>query len=103
MLTKEQWFAQGKDVEWRALLASQPIVYQAFEVILRTIMEMKEHVGDVEIQALQNAKRDGYFAAVKLLEVGLAAVPEIPDTTPKKPWTRNKLHNEHRSSSPTTT
>lgn len=102
MMTSKRWYETGRDALWRKLLAENPIMVEAFEVVLRTTMELRDSSGEVVIQALQNAKRDGIFGTLKLLEVGLAnplrEKNEDPNPlAPIKAWTKprkKKVDNE---------
>jgi hypothetical protein len=103
MMTSRRWYEAGKDAEWRKLLNEQPIIREAFEIILRTTMEQRETDPSLEVQALQNAKRDGIYGTLLLLELGLANPPAKPkkDKLPAaKAWTtRRKEEIENESTS----
>jgi hypothetical protein len=98
MMTSRRWYETGRDVVWRKLIAENPIVEEAFEVVLRTVMAVREPAGDAIPQALQNAKRDGIFATLQMLETGLANQPKKKDGTdplsPVKAWKKKKVDDE---------
>ena len=91
-----EWFSSSKPEELRIALQN-PIIKEALQLLKdvgqpRAINLPSERVSYIEHNALCNARREGYYDALRNLEV-LAITKDRPEPVDEvEPWTRNPIN-----------
>jgi hypothetical protein len=86
-MTHEEWVVLGYAEQWRAVV-NTTLFKAACSVILEEIYRHRT-AGDIPVNALQNAFKEGSYSAIHTLR-SLADPPREPGQPVPKPWGRKE-------------